>query len=81
MDIDYVISKLSIEFFLSDGSTKQMETVIDGRKKLEYKYEDSVAEGKTVVFGSLTKSQRDMMRINIGNFPSNSEAILKVFYY
>ena len=58
-----------------------METVIDERKKLEFRYEDAVAQGKTAVIGSLTKSQKDMMKINIGNFPAKSEAILKVHYY
>jgi hypothetical protein len=81
MDIDYAIHKIVISFFLEDGSNKILETVIDEKKKLQYKYEDAVATGKTAVYGTLTKTQKDMMRINIGNFPARSEALLKIFYH
>ncbi len=55
MDIDYAISKIQIDFLLEDGTTKQLETVIDERKKLEFKYVEAMASGKTAVMGSLTK--------------------------
>jgi hypothetical protein len=58
-----------------------METKIDERVKVETKYEDAVTSGKTAVAGYLTKSQRDMVRINIGNFPPLSSCQLRVFYY
>lgn len=40
-----------------------------------------MASGKTAVMGSLSKQQRDMMKISIGNFPAKSEAILRVHYF
>lgn len=58
-----------------------METEIDLREKVEIKYENAVAEGKTAVMGMMTKTQLDMMRINIGNFPPKSSALLKLYYY
>lgn len=66
---------------MQDGTTRSLETVIDERKKLEFKYEEAVASGKTAVFGTLTKQQKDMVRISLGNFPSHSQAILKVHYF
>lgn len=39
MDVDYAISKIQIDFLLEDGTLKSMETVIDEKKKLEFKYE------------------------------------------
>ena len=81
IDVGVVVSKISIDFHLADGTTRNLETVIDARKKAEVKYEDAVASGKTAVMGSLTKAQRDMMRINLGNFPAHSTANVKIFYY
>ena len=46
-----VFSKIQCRFVLSDGQVKEFETLIDERKKLEYKYEDSIATGKTAVIG------------------------------
>ena len=54
---------------METGERKSLETIIDERKKLEYRFEDSVAQGKTAVLGTLNKQQRDMMNITIGNFP------------
>ena len=48
---DMVFSKIQCRFVLSDGQVKEFETLIDERKKLEYKYEDSIATGKTAVIG------------------------------
>ncbi len=81
VDIEYAISKVQVEFLIESGERKSLETIIDERKKLEYRFEDSVASGKTEVFGALSKTQKDMMKISIGNFPARSEAILKVHYY
>lgn len=63
MDIDVAISKICVDFKLQDGTTKSLETIIDERKKLEVRYEDAVASGKTAVLGTLSKTQRDMMKI------------------
>ena len=46
-----VFSKIKCRFVLNDGSVKEFETLIDERKKVEYKYEDSIASGKTAVVG------------------------------
>ena len=43
MDIDVAISKIAIRFLLPDGTTRDLETVIEERKKIEMKYEDSIA--------------------------------------
>jgi len=48
---------------------------------LEFKYSDAISSGKTAVYGSYTSSLRDVVRINIGNFPPNSTAELKAYYY
>ncbi|CDW90556.1 von willebrand factor type a domain containing protein [Stylonychia lemnae] len=80
-DVQSVVSNMQIEFILEDGSNRLIETVIDRREKVEQKYEDSVAQGKTAVTGSYTKLLRDMIRVNIGNFPPRSEAILKMKFF
>lgn len=54
---------------------------MDGRKKIEAKYEDAVASGKTAVIGGYTKTQRDMVRVSLGNFPPQSRAVVRVYYY
>ena len=57
MDIDYAISKIQVDFIMETGEKKSLETIIDERKKLEYRFEDSVAKGKTAVFGTLNRQQ------------------------
>jgi hypothetical protein len=81
VDIDAAFSKITADFKLSDGSTRMMETKVAEREKIEVKYEDALSSGKTAVMGSFTKTQRDMVRINIGHFPHKSEAILRVYFY
>ena len=81
IDVTVVVSKITVDFKLPDGSSRFLETVIDAREKVEVRYEDAVASGKTAVIGQLTKTQRDMMRVSIGNFPALSRAVLKVHYY
>ena len=68
-DIDSVMTKITIEFTLKDGSKSSMETIIEARKKAEAKYVDSVAKGETAVYSVIDHNHRDMMRVNIGNFP------------
>jgi hypothetical protein len=81
MDISVVISKISAEFTLPDGSCRSFETIVDAREKVEVLYEDAVASGKTAVVGSLTITQGDIMRVSIGNFPAKSSAELKIHYF
>ena len=76
-----MISKIACEFKLEDGFTHMMETRVEERQKVEAKYEDAVASGQTAVMGGLVKGHADMVRINIGNFPPKSEAVLTVYYY
>lgn len=56
LDIRAVISKITIDFQLMDGTVKNLETVIESRQKAEVKYEDAVASGKTAVISSFTKT-------------------------
>lgn len=79
-DIDSVITKLTCEFTLPDGTKTMLETKVEERTKAEVKYEDAVTSGKTAVFSTYTRAHRDMIRINIGNFPPLSEAVIKVSY-
>ena len=84
MDVQVALSKITVTFTsLVDGKQlSSFETVIDERQKAEVRYEDAVASGtKTAVLGTLTKTQRDMMRVSIGNFPAQSEALLTVYFY
>ena len=76
------ISKITCEFKLSDGTVRTLETKIDERQKAEEKYEDAVSKGQTAVLGTLSApSSRSMTRVQIGNFPSKAEAVLKVYFY
>jgi von Willebrand factor A domain-containing protein 5 len=68
-DADAVITKISCEFTLKDGSKSLIETEIEGRKRAEAKYDNAVASGQTAVLGVINQSHRDLTRINIGNFP------------
>ena len=82
IDVTVVISKVNVKFTLPDGTERELETLVDERKKVEIKYEDAVSTGKTAVMGGYVARQtRNMMRINIGNFPGNSRASLTVNYY
>ena len=82
IDVKSAISKINVKFTLPDGNEREFETLIDERKKIEVKYEDAVASGKTAVMGGYVASNtRDMLRVNIGNFPGKTEAILRVYYY
>ena len=58
-----------------------LETVVSERERAQQTYEDKVGSGETAVIGGFTKSQKDMFRITIGNFPPLSSAELKVFYF
>jgi len=81
VDIEAVASKITIEFTLRDGSKRYLETKIEERERAEQMYEDKIAQGQTVVISMLTGLQRDMMRVNIGNFPPLSTATLKIYFY
>jgi hypothetical protein len=65
-EISSVISRIVCEFTLKDGSKTTLETMIEERKVAEAKFEDAVASGKTAVFGSMTKTSADLIRISIG---------------
>ena len=80
IEIQSVVSKLTCEFTLSDGTKRQLETKIESRERAEVIYEDKVASGQTAVIGTYTKAQKDMVRINIGNFPPLATAVLRIFY-
>lgn len=78
LDSDVVLSRINIQF--DDGMI--LETEIDEKFKIQSKYEDAIAEGKTAVTGGyVTSKSRDLVRIMIGNFPPNSKALLRVFFY
>ena len=51
MDATVVISKVNVKFTLPDGTERELETLVDEKKKVEIKYEDAVATGKTAVMG------------------------------
>eukprot|EP00347_Sterkiella_histriomuscorum_P019333 403342045 len=81
VDVDSVFTNLEIEFTLQDGSKKQLVTRVDLRQVVEEQYEKAIATGKTAVVGSFTKTQKDMVRVAIGNFPPNSSAVVKCFFH
>ena len=56
VDIDSVISKLTVQFTLPDGSARLLETKIEKREVAQAQYEDKVASGQSVVMGTYTKS-------------------------
>ena len=58
-----------------------LETKVEERTKAEEKYQDAVAAGKTAVLGSFIRTNSDMVKISIGQFPPMSRAVLKVYYY
>ncbi len=64
------VTGISIKY--NDG--KQIEAKVFEREKAEAKYEDAIAEGKTATVGSMSKTERSAMRIQLGNFPANSKA-------
>ncbi len=45
LDIESVVSKLTCEFTLPDGSKRQLETLIESKERAEVIYEDKVASG------------------------------------
>ena len=51
------------------------------REKAQAKYEDAIAEDKTVAMVTLTKTERSAMRIQLGNFPKKSQAQLTIVCY
>lgn len=79
-DIDSVITQITCEFTLRDGSKKQLATKVEEKKKAEVKYEDAVASGQTVVMGSFSKLNKEMVRICIGQFPPMARAELKITF-
>jgi hypothetical protein len=68
-DLDSVMTKITVDFTLQNGSKTTMETEIESCQKAEAKYVDSVASGSTAVLGVIDRDYRDLMRVNIGNFP------------
>jgi hypothetical protein len=42
---------VNVKFTLPDGTERELETLVDERKKVEIKYEDAVSTGKTAVMG------------------------------
>ena len=51
---------------------------MEERKKAEEKYEDTVAEGKemAVMAQTVTVKRKNLIRVNLGNFPPKSKAKL-----
>jgi len=75
------VHKIEIEFVLKDGTRKFFETKVEERQVAIQKYDDAVATGKTVVMSTLSEKLRNikqMLRVNLGNFPPMSTAYLKV---
>ena len=60
-----------------------METTIEERKKAEAKYEDAVASGNqmAVLAQHVSSQSRNLIRVNMGNFPPRSLAKLTCFMY
>jgi hypothetical protein len=52
-DVEAVITKISCEFTLKDGSKSLIETVIEARQKAEAKYQEDVESGMTAVLGTI----------------------------
>jgi len=49
MDIKAIISKLTCQFTMPDGSISEIETIVEEREKAQVKFDDAVAKGKTAV--------------------------------
>ena len=69
IDDMWVISKISVEFTLEDGRVEHLETQIEVKESAQAKYEDAVASNQTAVFSSYAGSLRNMIKVDIGNFP------------
>ena len=66
------VSHLTLEF-----NDKVVESVVEERKKVEIKYDDAVASGTAMpVMASYDKTLKDMMRLNIGNFPPKQSCVI-----
>jgi hypothetical protein len=45
----FILSKISVEFTLQDGSIEHLETKVMEREKAQVKYDDAVASGESAV--------------------------------
>ena len=70
--------KIDYEDLDDPGKITSVITVIEERKKAEQKYEDAVASGDkmAVIAKTVTRKSRNLIRVQMGNFPQNSRAVL-----
>jgi hypothetical protein len=85
VDIDFALSKIRIDYCDLDDPDciTTVETQMEDRKKAEQIYEDAVVSGKSMAVKAAYVHQkvRDLIKVDIGNFPPNSRAILTCFMY
>lgn len=51
----FLVKKIEVDFYLSDGGRKSIETMILDKKLATQEYNDALAEGKTAIL-SFTQS-------------------------
>ena len=80
VDINYALSKIRVEFSdIDDPTNKQVvETVMEPKAQAEAKYDEIKKEGKemAVLASHATKNNRTLIKVQLGNFPPNSRAVL-----
>ena len=75
----FTVSKIIVDFTLTDGTVKTLETKMSERSKAAAEYDDAIASGKSAVL-SFTQSSvesKHMLRVILGNFPPQSKAHLR----
>eukprot|EP00347_Sterkiella_histriomuscorum_P020358 403338114 len=80
VEVDSVFTHLDIEFTLQDGTQKMMSTKVEYKESAEVKYLNAVSQGDTAVMGKYTETQRDMIKLQIGNFPPHSTAVVTCYF-
>ena len=80
VDIDFAMSKIQITYVDLDDPeiSTTIETQMEERKKADQIYSDAVASCKQMAVKAqyVTHKMRDLIRVDMGNFPPNSKATL-----
>ena len=83
VELELALSKIQIDYYDPEGKVTTVETVMEERQKAEAKYDDAVAEGnKMAVLGQYVAGKtRSMIKVQMGNFPPKTRAVLTCFMY
>ena len=78
---NFFMSHIEVDFYLVDGTTRTLKTIVSEREIAQVKYNEAVTQGKTAVISYMqeVRQSKNMLRVMLGNFPARSKASLRAY--